>query len=251
VLELGSDLASIPRANSVAAGGSSRCAVSRPLVSAIMAVYNAEAYLEAALESLLAQDYEAYEIVVCDDGSTDRSPEILAAYPGVRAVRQENRGPAAARNAAVAVARGDFVACFDADDLWPANRLTLQATYLVEHPEVGCVLGRQEWIDPPPWFTRDAVYGDLDGIPLVSAMFRLSVFNQLGGFDPSFVHGEDMDLLFRLREAGIGIEIIPEVVVFRRFHGDNLIASPPPTSPLLRSLRQKLERDELKQQGKR
>src|SRR5436305_4123503 len=208
-----------------------------------MPVFNGEQFLEAALRAVLAQAYEPLEIVVCDDGSTDRTPEILASFPSVKVVRQLQRGAAAARNAAVAASNGELAAFFDADDLWPANRLSLQAQYLLDHPEAACVLGRQEWIDPPPWLTRDAVYGDLDGIPLVSAMLRRSAFDAVDGFDESFTHSEDMDLMFRLRERGIPIEILPDVVVFRRFHGTNLTASAPSTSPLLRSLHQKLERE--------
>jgi glycosyltransferase involved in cell wall biosynthesis len=214
--------------------------MSRPLVSAIMPAYNAEAFLAEALDSLLAQDYGSYEVIVCDDGSTDGTPEILSRTLRIRVLRQENQGPAAARNAAIAASRGDFVATFDADDTWPANRLTLQAAYLVEHPETGCVLGRQEWIDPPSWFRRDTVYGDLDGIPLVSAMFRRSALDAVGAYDPGFRHSEDMDLLVRLRTREIGIAILPEILVYRRFHGSNLTASAPPTQPLLLSLRQKL-----------
>jgi glycosyltransferase involved in cell wall biosynthesis len=214
--------------------------MSRPLVSAIMPVYNGDAFLPASLDSLLAQDYDPYEIVVCDDGSTDRTPEILASFPGIRVLRQENQGAAAARNAAIAASRGEFVATFDADDTWPANRLTLQAAHLIEHPEDGCVLGRQEWINPPPWLGRDAVYGDLDGIPLLSAMFRRTALDAVGSFDTSFSHSEDMDLLVRLRAKGIGIGILPEIVLHRRYHGANLTASAPATQPLLRSLRQKL-----------
>jgi glycosyltransferase involved in cell wall biosynthesis len=215
----------------------------RPLVSVIMPAYQAEAFLEDAIESVLAQDYAPFEVVVCDDGSTDRTPQILAAHPEVHTIRQANAGPAAASNAAVAASSGELLALFDADDLWPPTRLSLQVGYLAAHPDVGCVLGRQEWINPPPWLTRDPVYGDLDGIPLVSAVMRRSAFEAVGGFDESFSHGEDMDLMFRLREHGIPIEILSDVVVFRRFHGDNLIASEPTTSPLLRSLRQKLERE--------
>jgi alpha-1,6-rhamnosyltransferase len=209
----------------------------------IMAAYNAETYLPDALDAALAQDYPGYELVVCDDGSTDRTPEILAARPEARTIRRANAGPAAARNAAVAASSGDLLAIFDADDLWPASRLAVQAGYLAAHPEVGCVLGRQEWIDPPPWLTRDPVYGELDGIPLVSAMLTRSAFEAVGGFDETFTHSEDMDLMFRLREHGIPIEVLPEVVVFRRFHGENLTLSAPETSPLLRSLRLKLERE--------
>lgn len=215
------------------------------LVSAIMPVFNGERFLEESLQSLLAQDYEPFEVIVCDDGSTDGSADILRRHASITVLTQPNRGAAAARNAAANAAKGELLAFFDADDRWPANRLTLQASFLQEHPDVGCVLGRQEWMNPPPWLTRDVVHGDLDGIPLLSAMIRRDVFERAGGFDTSFTHSEDMDLLFRLRAQNIRIEVLREIVLFRRFHGDNLTAAPPATSPLLRSLRQKLERERL------
>ena len=208
-----------------------------------MPVYNGEQFLEASLESALAQDYDPFELIVCDDGSTDRTPEILAAFPSLRVVRRERGGAAAARNAAVAASAGDLLAFFDADDLWPSNRLSLQAQYLIDHPETACVLGRQEWMNPPPWLGRDAVYGDLDGIPLLSAMIRRRVFDDLGGFDPSFRVAEDTDLLIRMRERGIELAILPEIVLYRRFHGANLTADRSSPSALVRSLRQKLERE--------
>jgi glycosyltransferase involved in cell wall biosynthesis len=216
--------------------------MTRPLVTAFMPVWNAEEFLAPALDSLLAQDYEPYEIVVCDDGSTDATAEILASYDTVRVVRQAHRGRAAACNAAVRASRGEFLTAFDGDDLWPANRLMLQATHLLEHPQVGCVLGRQQWMNPPPWLGRDQVFGDLDGIPIGSAMIRRSVFDAIGGFDETFRYSEDMDLLVRVREHGFEIAILPEIVLYRRFHGDQMTATPPDTLPLLRSLRQKLER---------
>jgi glycosyltransferase involved in cell wall biosynthesis len=216
--------------------------MARPLVSAIMPVYNGERFLRPALESVLAQDYEPLEVVVADDGSTDSTPQILASYPSIRVVRQANGGAAAARNSAVAASGGELLAFFDADDLWPANRVSLQVDYLLTHPEAGCVLGRQEWMNPPPWLTRDPVYGDLDGIPVLSAMIRRSVFDELGGFDPTFRVAEDTDLLVRMRERGIGIEVLQEIVLHRRFHGDNLTAKHSSPSALARSLHQKLER---------
>ncbi len=217
--------------------------MSAPLVSAIMPVYNGDAFLEAALDSLLAQDYEHFEVVVCDDGSTDRTPAILASRPEVQVVHQQNQGAAAARNAAIASSRGEFAAFFDADDLWPANRLSLQVEYLTAHPEAGCVLGRQEWMNPPPWLARDAVYGDLDGIPLLSAMIRRSVFDELGGFDPTFRVAEDTDLLIRMRARNIAIAVLPVVILHRRFHGGNLTADRSAPNPIVRSLRAKLEQE--------
>jgi len=162
----------------------------------------------------------------------------------VRCIRQENSGPAAARNAGIAAARGDFVANFDSDDLLPPTRLRLQATYLLDNPECGCVFGRQEWLNPPPWLARDAVYGDLDGIPLSSAMFRREVLLELGGYDSRFEPSEDTDLLIRIREAGIPYHVLPEIVLYRRFHETSLTGGGlVPHAPLLQSLRAKLDRE--------
>jgi alpha-1,6-rhamnosyltransferase len=208
-----------------------------------MPAYNAEAFIRPALESVLAQDWQELEVIVVDDGSTDATAEIAESHERVRCIRQENAGPAAARNAGAREAKGELVANFDADDLLPPTRVTVQASYLTAHPEVGCVFGRQEWIDPPEWLARDAVYGELDGIPLTSAMFRRDVLLELGGYDESFVHGEDTDLLIRMREAGVPYQVLPDVVVYRRHHDSSLTGGRAQHTPLLRSLRAKLERE--------
>lgn len=221
-----------------------------PLVSVVTAAYNSERFLADALRTLFAQDYEPVESIVVDDGSTDGTAEIAQSFPEVVYLRQENAGPAAARNTGLAVAKGEFVAILDADDLLPPNKLSVQVGHLVEHPEVACVLGRQEWIDPPLWLTRDPVYGELDGIPLPSAVFRKDVLDALGGFDPTFKTGEDMDLLVRMRQAGHELVVLPDLVLHRRFHGENLThVGREPTNPLLRSLRSKLERERAEAKG--
>ena len=214
-----------------------------PLVSVIMAAYNAEEFIREALESLFAQDWDPFEIMVVDDGSSDATAEIAESLGRVHCIRQENAGASAARNAGAAAANGEFVANFDSDDLLPPTRLTAQVSYLIAHPEVGCVFGRQEWLNAPPWLARDSVYGDLDGIPLSSAMFRRKVLLELGGYDTDFVHGEDMDLLVRMRAAGIGYHVLPDIVLYRRFHESSLTGGRTTHEPLLRSLRAKLERE--------
>jgi alpha-1,6-rhamnosyltransferase len=214
-----------------------------PVVSVVMAAYNAEEFIGPALDSLFAQDWDSFEVIVVDDGSTDATAGVAESYPGVRCIRQANAGAAAARNAGAAAAIGDLVANFDSDDLVPPTRLSVQASYLLAHPEVGCVFGRQEWLNPPPWLARDAVYGDLDGIPLSSAMFRRNILIELGGYDTGFVQGEDTDLLIRMREGGIPYHVLPDVVLYRRFHESSLTGGRTTHTPLLRSLRAKLERE--------
>lgn len=214
----------------------------KPLVTAIMPAYNAEAFIAESLESLLAQDYRPFEVVVVDDGSQDRTAEISESYD-VMTIRAPHGGRAVACNVALAAARGELVTAFDADDLWPPNRLSLQVEFLQQHPEVGCVLGRQEWMNPPPWLRPDPVYGDLDGVPIGSAMFRREALEQLGGYDASFAHSEDMDLLVRTRAAGIEIAVLPEIIWYRRYHDGQMTANAPAVPPLLRSLREKLNRE--------
>ena len=213
-----------------------------PLVSVIIAVHDGEQTLAAAIESLLGQDYSPFEVIVVDDGSVDGTPEIVQSFERVRYLRQENAGAAAARNTALSLANGTFVANFDSDDLLPPTRLSVQANHLVEHPEVGCVFGRQEWLNAPPWLARDKVYGDVDGIPLSSAMFRRDVLLELGGYDTSFVVGEDTDVLIRMRERGIEYAVLPEIVLYRRYHEGSLTTTRNAQEQLLRSLRAKLDR---------
>src|SRR5690242_16374722 len=116
-----------------------------PIVTVIVASHNGERFLEQALESLFAQDFDAYEAIFVDDGSTDRTGEIARSFP-VHYLSQENQGLPAARNAGLALAQGELIAFLDDDDVLPQTKLRIQATYLCEHPQTGCVLGRQEWI---------------------------------------------------------------------------------------------------------
>lgn len=221
----------------------------RPLVSVIVAAYNVEEYVREALESVLAQDWDPLEVVVVDDGSTDATGEFVRSFgDAVRYVRQENSGPANARNAAIRESSGPLVANCDADDLLPPWRLRVQVEHLLEHPVLGCVFGRQEWLNPPPWLGRDPVYGDLDGIPLSSAMFRREVLDELGGYDSRFEPSEDMDLVIRMRERGIRYAVLPDLVLYRRYHASSLTGARPPTAPLLQSLRAKVARAQTNRQ---
>lgn len=220
--------------------------MSDPLVTVILASYNGEKFLRETLESLCAQDFDSYEAVFVDDGSVDGTADMARSFP-VRYLYQGNQGLPAARNAGFAVARGQLIAFLDDDDLLPPTKLSVQAKFLLEHPETGCVLGRQDWIFEeglqPPSMKRDPIYGDLGGIPMGSAMIRREVLEEVGGFDPSYSYAEDRDLFVRLREHDVGIAVLPVVVLHRRLHDSNMILSPPEHHPLLRSLREKLGRE--------
>jgi glycosyltransferase involved in cell wall biosynthesis len=221
-----------------------------PLVTVVTAAYNAERSIGEALTSLFAQDYRPFESIVVDDGSTDETPRVIARFPDVVYRRQENQGPAAARNTALAIARGNYVAFLDADDVLPPTKLSMQVDYLERHSHVDCVLGRQELIldgiAAPDWLKRDSIYGELGGIPLISAMMRRRTLVELGGFDPdpTFRYAEDRDLFVRMREHDVEFEVLDEVVLYRRCDGSNMyFRTVPERHPLLHSLKAKLDRE--------
>jgi glycosyltransferase involved in cell wall biosynthesis len=215
--------------------------VNGPLVSVVMPVYNGEAFLGEALDSVFAQDYAPVEVIVVNDGSTDGSAAVAQSYPDVRYFEQANGGPSAARNHAISHATGDYVAFVDSDDVVPPTKLSIQVGYLEEHPDVACVLGRQHWMQEPPGVARDGVFGDPDGIPLVSMVVRRSILLSVGDLDEE--QGGDMDFLVRLRADGHRHVVLPEIVLHRRYHGNNLVAgrglSPLPPA----SLKAKLDRE--------
>lgn len=115
-------------------------------VSIIIPAYNAATFLPAALDDALGQTQPPHEVIVVDDGSTDDTPRVCKTYASrIRTIRQPNAGQAAARNAALDAATGDFVALMDADDLCTPNRLEIQSRALESHPEaVACFSGH--WV---------------------------------------------------------------------------------------------------------
>jgi glycosyltransferase involved in cell wall biosynthesis len=196
--------------------------VNGPLVSVVVPVYNGEAFLAQAIEAIMDQDYQPIELLVADDGSTDTTPQIAARYPGVRYLRQDNAGPAAARNAGIAASTGQFVTFCDCDDLYHRGKVSAQVRYLQANPEVGCVLVRQRTVvqpgtEPPPWIDRED-----GGAQVQSAMVRRGVIEQVGGYNPDYRMSENMEWLGRIKTAGFRIDVMDDIVVDRRLHGTNL-----------------------------
>lgn len=193
------------------------------LASVIVPAYNAEQFIGEALDSAFAQDYEPTEVIVVDDGSTDQTAQIARRY-GVRLLQQPNGGAAAARNAGLAVAQGEYIAILDADDIWPSDRLTVMVTAL-ERSAAEIVIGLSDiFTSPGELVPAHFPYGVKSPAPghLTALMARRSVYELVGNYDEDLRHAEDVDWFMRAREAGAAVDTIERVVTRHRIHARNL-----------------------------
>jgi glycosyltransferase involved in cell wall biosynthesis len=196
-------------------------------VSVIIPVYNAERYLRAAIESVLTQTVLPLEIIVVDDGSTDASGTVARRFvPNVRVVTQPNEGPAAARNCGVSLARGDYLAFLDADDLWLPGKLTQQLAILQSQPTVDMVFGQVEQFVSPelPPTERPVLpkHPVMNGQHVGAMLIRRKSFTVVGPFTTQWAIGEFIDWYGRAQAAGLQAVVLPAIVMRRRLHDDNL-----------------------------
>ena len=197
-----------------------------PLVSVIIPVYNGGRYLRAALESVFAQTYRAFEVIVVDDGSADDSGVIAQSFPEVRYIHQTNQGVAAARNIGLEAARGEYFTFLDQDDLWAPEKLKLQVEYLLSHPEVGYTLTQQQFfLEPgtslPAWFRKDLLASVHTGWVLGTLLVRRNVFEQVGNFATGYSAANDSDWFFRAKAAEVPMAVVPELLLLKRIHEAN------------------------------
>ncbi|MDH4232122.1 MAG: glycosyltransferase family 2 protein [Nitrospirota bacterium] len=199
-----------------------------PLVSVIIPVYNGEKYLAEAVESVLAQIYRPLEIIVIDDGSSDRSADVVRGFSEtVRYYYQPNSGSGAARNAGVQKARGGFLAFLDADDLWVREKLSLQVPALEADPGMDMVFGHvSQFFSPDLEQTmRKKVAcpdGKLPGYHVGTLLIRRETFLSAGLFNPGLQCGEFLDWSFRAKEKGLKELLLPDVLMKRRIHSSNM-----------------------------
>jgi glycosyltransferase involved in cell wall biosynthesis len=202
--------------------------MTRLLVSCVVPVFNGEAYLREALDSILGQTYPHVEPIVVDDGSTDGTEAIARAYGDrVRYVGQANAGPAAARNAGIEASSGDLVAFLDADDLWHPEKLRLQVARFDERAGLDVCLAhirnfwmpelREEELEQSEHFRARP----LPGYSSVTMAARRKIFERVGMYSTALKHGADADWFGRAEEAGAVFEVLPEVLVERRLHAGN------------------------------
>lgn len=194
-------------------------------VSAIVPAYNAMKYLPESLDSILAQTYPNFEVIIVNDGSTDNLIEWVSQLtdPRVKLISQENRGLAGARNTGLNNARGEYIAYLDADDLWDPTKLAKQVEVLEQNLEVGLVYTWIERINEQGKSIGKPFKINLEGdiwekltennvIAPSSAMIRRSCFEKVGMFDASLqAFGEDWDMWLRIA-ACYSIRVIPETL---------------------------------------
>jgi glycosyltransferase involved in cell wall biosynthesis len=213
-------------------------------VSVIMPVYNGEAFLREAIESVLAQTHRDFELVAVDDGSTDASPAILAAFAAadlrVRVITQRNCGGARARNRALQEARAEWVINLDCDDIFLPNRIERQLAFLTACPDVKVFACRAFYINRKgrvfgktkcePFTTRrefERYYES--GLPLginhsAVAMHRATIL-EVGGYRCEFEGAEDLDLWNRVAERGHLVLQQDEALLKYRIHDTSVMAS--------------------------
>jgi hypothetical protein len=210
-----------------------------PCVSVVLPTYNGLRHLAATVDSVLAQDFQDFELVLVDDGSTDSTAEFVRSRygncPRVRLVVRANGGIAAARNTALEHARGRFIAFLDHDDIWHPQKLTVQVRWLDELPEdVGCVFGEfRHWDgDGDPAFPGPLVYPPVS-VPALSgwvyhqllltnwvlfstAMLRREVFATVGNFDPDLPPADDWDMAIRVSRRFRMMKCAEVVALYRQ-----------------------------------
>jgi len=192
-----------------------------PLVSVVMPAFDEERFIGEALDSVLSQTYEAVEVIVVDDGSTDRTSEIADTF-GVRVVHQERAGHPTARNLGLSQARGEYWTIFDADDVMPPERIERQVEHLRQHPELGMVLGLTEAFvtpgEPRPRHWNPA--WDSGPFPGCAGtmMARRELLAVVGPYDESMAVSADFEWIVRARDLGVGAAHVDALALRYRIH---------------------------------
>jgi GT2 family glycosyltransferase len=224
-----------------------------PRVSVVIPTYNRARYLGEAVESVMAQTYTDWELIVVDDGSVDDTAAVLAGYGGrVTTVRQPHVGASAARNAGLAVARGELISFLDSDDLFLPHNLEVLVARLDQRPEAAVAYGWYVWAneagqptarsgpklpDQPPFVAGPGasftpcgmnVEGDVlrpmlleESMLLGTALLRREAALTVGGFNRRRAYQEHWEFFLRLARAGFAFVCCRSTVALVRLHTDN------------------------------
>jgi len=180
------------------------------LISVIIPAYNRSAFLQEAIESVLKQTYQPFELIVVDDGSTDDTAGVLSRYAGkISALSVSHGGPSTARNHGIQAAHGDYIAFLDSDDLWLPGKLAAQMLFFHNNPEARICQTEEIWmrnsvrVNPRQKHKKYSGWIFDQCLPLCvvspsAVMMHRSVFARVGLFDETFPACEDYDLWLRI-----------------------------------------------------
>ena len=224
-----------------------------PSVSVIIPTYNRGWILREAIDSVLAQDYSDFELIVVDDGSTDNTRDILDAYGRkIIVLHQPNRGVSAARNRGIAASRAQLVAFLDSDDLWLPQKLTRQAEFFQSNPEALICQTEETWVrngvrvNPKKRHQKPSgmIFEPSLALCLVSpsaVMIRRSLFDTVGLFDESLPACEDYDLWLRISCRHPVFLLDDPLIIKRGGHDDQLSRADGLDKYRIQSLKQLIE----------
>jgi len=204
-----------------------------PTISVIIPTHNRAWVLKEAIDSVLAQDFHDFEIVVVDDGSTDNTPKILESYEQIRTVKQGHRGVSAARNAGIARAMGNLITFLDSDDLWLPGKLSAQADFFNTHPDAMICQTEEIWIkngirvNPKKRHKKHSgmIFEHCLELCIISpsaVMMRRCLFDEVGVFDETMPVCEDYDFWLRVACRFPVYLIENSLVIKRGGHPDQL-----------------------------
>jgi glycosyltransferase involved in cell wall biosynthesis len=201
-----------------------------PLVSVIIPAYNVAPFLATAIASIHRQEYAPLQIILVDDGSTDETAAIAAQHQELLVLRQENRGPASARNRGLSAAKGELITFLDADDFWAPAMLPRLVAQLQMRPEIEIVQGLIQrvwaiWTDDGSGQRQikfEPRFEPYVFINLGSAIYRRQVFEKVGLFDEWLADAEDTDWMIRAWEMQVDKLIIPEIFLYYWVRTDSL-----------------------------
>lgn len=201
--------------------------MAEPAVTAAIPVRDGETYLAEAIESVLDQTRPCEQLIVVDNGSTDRSAEIARGYGGaVEIVSEPREGIGAARNAAIRVARGSHIAFLDADDLWDPAKTALQLAAFEADPDLQMAFGYVRQFVSPDLAADEAAALQVPADPqpgvYIGAMLAArSAIEAVGPWSEEAKISDGLTFLLRARELELKQVMLPQTVTLRRLHGEN------------------------------
>jgi radical SAM superfamily enzyme YgiQ (UPF0313 family) len=206
-----------------------------PKVSVIMSVYNGERFLRESIDSILNQTFRDFEFIIINDGSTDRTGEILDSYSDerIKIFNQSNQGLTKSLNKALRLARGEYIARQDADDISEPNRLEVQVAYLESHPDIGLVGSFAKVINEQGDFTgnelivpdfSEEIFELLPSRNCLlhgSVMFKRDIIDLVGNYNENFPYAQDYEFWIRISQK-FKVANIPKYLYRFRIHHNQI-----------------------------